>query len=264
MNLDFNKYKRIFAFGCSFTKYRWPTWADLISMEAPDAIFRNYGMPGMGNLGISTRIIEGSNRFEFSSTDLVLVMWSSFCREDRWIDGKWFTQGNVYHSEYPKEWVKKYVDPNGSLIRDHALIYSTNLYLKSLGVDTVLLKSTPFSFTELDNSNENISKELEVIYKKSYDSMPIDLYTFNGNTWAKDEQEYLDDYREEHWRHDHHPFSETYVSYLDHIGIKLSDRTKEFALDADSLLKRKPRTSEMIKRFDFLRQNVDLGRNKIF
>ena len=94
--------------------------------------------------------------------------------------------------------------------------------------------------------------------------MPIDLYTFNGNTWAKDEQEYLDDYKEEYWRHDHHPFSGTYVNYLNHIGVKLSDETKQFALDADALLKSKPRTSEMTKRFNFLRQNVDLGRNKIF
>lgn len=264
MNLDFNKYKRIFAFGCSFTKYRWPTWADLISMESPDAVFRNYGMEGIGNLGISTRIIEGSKRFKFNNEDLILIMWSTFCREDRWLEGRWFTQGNVYFSEYPKEWIKKYVDPNGYLIRDHALIYSTNRYLESLGVDSIVLKSTPFAHTEIDSIDKRISDELEILYKKEYDYMPIDLYTFNGGYWSKDEQRYLDDYGEEEWRNDHHPFSESYVNYLNYIGIPLSNSTKEFANDWDNFVKTNPRSSEMIKRIDFLRQNVDLGRNKIF
>jgi hypothetical protein len=264
MNLDFNKYKRIFAFGCSFTKYRWPTWADLISLECPNAIYRNYGMGGLGNLAISTRIIEGSRRFRFDSDDLVLVMWSTFCREDRWIEGKWFAQGNVYYSEYPKEWIKKYVDPNGGLIRDHALIYSTNRYLESLGVDSIVLKSAPFAYSEFGDISDLVSKELEVLYKKDYDSMPIDLYTYIGSDWCKDQQKYLDDWEQEFWRNDSHPFSGTYVSYLKHMGINLSDSTLRLANEWDNFLKTNPRSSEMMKRIDFLRQNVDLGRNKIF
>ena len=33
MIFDWTKYKRFFTFGCSFTCYMWPTWADIISKE---------------------------------------------------------------------------------------------------------------------------------------------------------------------------------------------------------------------------------------
>ena len=33
--LDKKKYKRFFAFGCSYTEYFWPTWPDIIGQEIP-------------------------------------------------------------------------------------------------------------------------------------------------------------------------------------------------------------------------------------
>jgi hypothetical protein len=270
MNLDFKKYKRIFAFGCSFTHYKWPTWADLISIESPDAIYRNYGFAGMGNLAISTRIIEGSKRFNFNSDDLILVMWSTFCREDRWLNGRWFTQGSVYNSTYPEDWIRDYTDPNGYLIRDHALIYSTNQYIKSLDCDSVILKSSPFDYTETNPDKESayVRDQLSLIYKNDYNNLPLDFYTFNGSSWGNDTQEFFDDYNTDikiqTWRTDIHPFSGSYVKYLEFIGIKLSDSTKRFANTFDEFIKRKPKITEMNKNIDFLRQNVDLGVNRIF
>lgn len=272
MNLDFKKYKRIFAFGCSFTHYKWPTWADLISLESPDALYRNYGFAGMGNLAITTRIIEGSKRYKFNSDDLILVMWSTYCREDRWLRGRWFTQGNVYNSSYPEDWVREYTDPTGYLIRDHALIYSTTQYIKSLGCDSVILKSSPFDLTEIDPDKETkmLHDQLALIYKNEYNDLPLDLYTFNGNNWGNDRQEFLDDYsymdssKEPYMRKDSHPFSGTYAKYLEFLGIKLSDSTKQFANDFDEFIKTKPRMTEVNKKIDFLRQNVDLGVNRIF
>lgn len=270
MNLDFKKYKRIFAFGCSFTHYKWPTWADLISLESPDAVYRNYGFAGMGNLAISTRIIEGSKRFKFNSDDLILVMWSTFCREDRWLRGRWFTQGSVYNSSYPQDWIRDYTDPVGYLIRDHALIYSTNQYIKNLGCDSVILRSSPFDFTEAnpDSDTVDILDGLSLIYKNDYNNLPLDLYTFNGNSWGNDTQEFFDDYhtdiKVQTWRQDSHPFSSTYARYLDLVGVKLSDSTVQFASEFDEFIKNKPRVTEMNKKIDFLRQNVDLGANRIF
>ena len=48
MHIDFNKYKRVFAFGCSFTNYIYPTWADLIMHEMPSAECYNFGKAGGG------------------------------------------------------------------------------------------------------------------------------------------------------------------------------------------------------------------------
>jgi hypothetical protein len=265
MITDYSKYKRIFAFGCSFTCYSWPTWADLISLEAPHAVYSNYGKAGMGNLGISVRIIEASKRFNFTSDDLILVMWTTFCREDRWLRGNWFTQGNVYASTYPKDWVQEYTDPFGYKVRDHALIYSTTQYLKSLECDSILLKSSPFAYIEgIEDSDvadyESLGRQLEFIYKKDYDEMPIDFYTSMGNIWNKGpEQEFLDDWdkdKKPRWRKDRHPWTTEYLNYLNFIGIKLSDNTKKFAIESDLWMSRKPRVTEMHEKFNFLRQNV--------
>ena len=41
-------YSRFFAFGCSFTSYYWPTWADIIGQEFSDRYY-NLAMCGAGN-----------------------------------------------------------------------------------------------------------------------------------------------------------------------------------------------------------------------
>ena len=82
---DFSKFKRFFAFGCSFTNYAWPTWANILHQEM-DAEFFNLGRRGSGNLFTACRISEANNRFKFCDTDLVIVMFISEVREDRYID----------------------------------------------------------------------------------------------------------------------------------------------------------------------------------
>jgi hypothetical protein len=106
--IDFTKYKRFFTFGCSYTSYIWPTWADLISKDMPQAEFYNLGKTGSGNLCISSRVAEANNRFKFTDTDLVMVMFSSYTREDRWVEYEWMTKGNVYvNNVYTSDWVRK-------------------------------------------------------------------------------------------------------------------------------------------------------------
>ena len=59
MITEFKKYKRLFAFGCSFTCYIYPTWADIIYQSLnEDCEFYNCGRSGGGNLFISHRITE--------------------------------------------------------------------------------------------------------------------------------------------------------------------------------------------------------------
>ena len=48
--------KRLFAFGCSFTGYGWPTWADIIGQSFD--YYENWGKSGIGNYLISSRVVE--------------------------------------------------------------------------------------------------------------------------------------------------------------------------------------------------------------
>lgn len=229
MNLNLKKYKRIFAFGCSFTAYKWLTWADIIAVEAKTEYF-NHAMAGMGNLGIMNRVTSANAKYKFNQDDLVMIMWSTFSREDRWIDGVWFSQGNVWHSSYPDDWVKKYCDPIGHMIRDHAIINMTNTYLKQSNADTLLLKSVPFNHSDLcEMENNGTIRELSLMYQVEYDNMPMSLYDFLGRRWDIDPITFIGIDGE--INNDPHPKPTTYLKFLESVGLKFSDSTVQYVIE---------------------------------
>ena len=86
--------KRLFTFGCSFTNYYWPTWADIISQDYD--YFQNWGKIGGGNKFIYLSLVECHQRNKFTPDDTIMLMWSSQAREDRYIKDEWYTPGPVY------------------------------------------------------------------------------------------------------------------------------------------------------------------------
>ena len=78
--------KRLYTFGCSFTNYKWPTWADILSKEFE--YFENWGRPGAGNSYITNAVVEASIKNKFTKDDTIMIMWSSMTREDRYLDKK--------------------------------------------------------------------------------------------------------------------------------------------------------------------------------
>lgn len=265
MNLNFQKYKRIFAFGCSFTGYAWPTWADLISFENTNAEYYNYGKAGMGNVGIACRISEANNTYSFNENDLVMVMWSTYCREDRWIDGKWLSLGNVYNSEYTEEWLKKYADPFGYLVRDHAIINMANTFIKSLPCDNLILRSVPLTYTEV---NFDVAEEQNIKLKttyKNYDDLPKPLYVYLNGWDSVKQTSFLDDSTTKSFlRHDNHPRTTDYRDYLLHLGIELSPTVIDLADSADEILDKSTKRSELNKSFTYLRLRLSENFKQLF
>lgn len=259
--MDFTNVKRIFAFGCSFTSYDWPTWADLIAFDNSDAAYYNFGRAGMGNVAIAARIAEANKKFNFCETDLVVTMWSTFCREDRWIQGRWFTQGNVYHSEYPDSWVKKYADPIGYLIRDHAIINLTNNWLTNSKFKNLTLKSTPFDYTDLDvEEYSHLIEELRATYGNDYNNMPQDLFSYMGK-WDFSKQQYWDDLTNKpYMRNDQHPASTVYLNYLKHLGLTFKEQTEDIAQKSDEILSNATLRSEMVKQLFFLEKKKNTNK----
>jgi hypothetical protein len=72
--------RRLFTFGCSFTEYVWPTWADLLSTDFDH--YENWGYRGLGNRGIAERVAECHAKHTFSKDDVVIIQWSSHLRFD--------------------------------------------------------------------------------------------------------------------------------------------------------------------------------------
>ena len=118
-------FERVFCFGCSWTHYKWPTWADLCRYGTDKPVY-NWGLRGIGNVGILHRMLEADLKHQFTDKDLILVQWSTWTREDRYID-KWQAGGAVFNNNfYDKDFVKKYWSWNNDIIKNSTAIISAN------------------------------------------------------------------------------------------------------------------------------------------
>lgn len=258
MKFDWSKYKRFFAFGCSFTSYMWPTWADVVSKEMPDAEFFNLGKSGSGNMLISLRLSEANNRFKFTDTDLIMVMFTTYAREDRWVEDQWLTPGNIYNNDiYPKEWVKKFADERGYLIRDAGLIDMSMNYLDSLPCDNYCMLSVPFieGSDACDSTFTKVHEDIIDIYTNTFSRLPSSMYELElRRNWKTDYTGFEDG----------HPSTIKYYNYLEKLGFNLSEKSKQFAEESTETLK--TITTRKIIPWHFTEQdaNITRARNLMF
>lgn len=228
--IDTSKVKRFFAFGCSFTNFFWPTWANIIGKELEHAEYHNFGGSGLGNLAITAKVGEANYRLNFCETDLVMILWSTFVREDRWLNGRWFGAGNVYsNGMYDKNFTDKYSDVCGYLVRDGALIALTKELLQSLPCQVMLMPSVPIKHMEstVRYNQENYEQIID-LYKPLFDDMPKSLFDhLNINGFWPDGHTYY--WSDMGMHHDQHPIPTRYFDYLNKNIIHLSDRTKDYA-----------------------------------
>jgi hypothetical protein len=137
--------KRFFAFGCSFTNSKHPTWADIVGRQYKT--YQNWGQAGAGNSFIFYSLMECHKRNAITQDDVVMIMWSSIGREDRWVKGEqWITPGSIYNqTTYSKEFVEKFADPTGYLIRDMAHLTAAKTILDGIGCEHKFFSIVPFN-----------------------------------------------------------------------------------------------------------------------
>jgi hypothetical protein len=171
-------YKRAFLFGCSFTRYIWPTWADMLTYYNPDIDVFNFARSGMGNVGISYRIMEADVQFNFNVEDLIIVMWTHWNRKDLFSKGEWITEGNIFNSDYyGKEYIKKYWTMEHSVIENLGSIILAN---KSYNIND------QYSLLHLEdyrNMKQKQFKQSEFMDFKRPDGFRISTYSFFYNRY---------------------------------------------------------------------------------
>jgi hypothetical protein len=155
---------RIFTFGCSFTQYGWPTWATMLAYDT-GVEYYNYGMAGLGNVGIFHRMLEADLAHKFQENDKIYILWSSWSREDRVVGDNWQPRGSVlnhYADTYDKKFVKKYWDFNNDIVKNSTAIISANrLYGKNIEWQATAF---PF-FTDEENPNVQRMNRIAEFYK---------------------------------------------------------------------------------------------------
>lgn len=193
---------RLFAFGNSFTRYHWPTWADILGRQYDT--YQNWAQIGGGNQFIFNSIIECHLKNKFTKNDMVAIMWSMVANEDRYVNGRWLTVGNVYKQvTYDKEWVEKFADTRGYYIRDLAVIYAIDQLLSTIGCRYFFLSMVPITNsveTKFQDSSKDIQDMLsyyqptiekiqpsifEVIFKQNWSSQPFQDFEFRNQIEIK-------------------------------------------------------------------------------
>jgi len=238
MNLNLEKYNRVFTFGCSFTNYRWPTWADILAEEIKPKPLYNYGMKGAGNLYIAHTISEADALHKFTEKDLVMVMWTNFHREDRFYKGEWLPAGNLWSQDYyPKDWYLLY-DETHYLLRDLTLITFAKNFLENKKVDHHFMSMVPIIKGQAGETILNSQQEKIVsCYDTSYIRESIFELIFN-NDWQSIKPRSISKHPDathdiygKGWYEDCHAHPLEYLEYLKKLwpATEFKKTTEEYA-----------------------------------
>lgn len=183
---------RLFSFGCSFTSYHWPTWADILGREF--SYYENWGQSGGSNQFIFYSLIECISKNQICANDTVIVMWSTTEREEFYRAGAWILPGPMREKSIEER--KQYTDSRGFLIKDCCAIDAARRILKSLGVNYYFLSMSPIGYGIPNTVKDDIFKTfedslmdirpsvLEVIFKFNWNSRPFldDKYQLNKDS----------------------------------------------------------------------------------
>lgn len=173
--------KRMFAFGCSFTGYGWPTWADIVGQSFD--YYENWGSSGSGNYLISSRIVECDAVHKITKGDVVLVMFTSIPRIDFYNGNHWSMNGNIFNT-HAKQFEQEWRDNNWSVEQGFyntwMAIKQAKVFLESLGCEYKfmrafdILSSTLGDTTGLNKYNDGLdnftTQQKDSSFYKTYDS----------------------------------------------------------------------------------------------
>jgi hypothetical protein len=209
----------LYTFGCSFTSYHWPTWADLFGLEFEH--FENWGIPGIGNVAIANRVAECFVKNNITSDDTVIIQWSGHLRNDYHLFNNaisdrdpgrsWKTKGSMFNffndKLYDKKWLTNFFNEESYIMYSLNAIYTTLELVKSknckwkmtsigdfdkLSTDIAI---NPTAYNEVLPNNKNNLWDIEMFlpYKKIWEddnwiqpigsycwkSCPEELYTWD-------------------------------------------------------------------------------------
>lgn len=234
-NFNKKKYKRFFAFGCSFTTYHWPTWANILHFELPDSQYHNFGRAGAGNFFIYAQIVAANQKYKFTKDDLVTVLWSTHGREDRFINNAWVTPGNLWtQSVYDENYVKNYCDIKGLLVRDLALFQGAKIMFQHFECDVLNMYSVPIDYDNKYFDEDSDPTELFRLYSDTIADMTKTLHDSSSDGhggWVSGHW-YIypgltNNNHPEHYFGDYHPNPKGYLKFLINKGFNISEQTKK-------------------------------------
>lgn len=165
--MNFEKYKRLFAFGCSFTNYKWPMWPEILGHTIPE--YYNYGEAASDNQTIFYKILEADALYKFNENDLVIVMWTTYWRDSTFHPYKKFYRRRTEIENNPFKQIN-------FVYRDLNLIKAADSFLKTRYVQYDFLSISGYSielmlkYHTFENSAQDI-QDLNLLYESYQETL---------------------------------------------------------------------------------------------
>jgi hypothetical protein len=230
---------RLFTFGCSFTHYHYPTWADILSKEFK--YHENWGQGGQGNEFIFNSLNECLVKNNITSDDTVIIMWAIIYRDDIYKDNKW--------SIGPKYRFDKADDPRGHFIKNVAFINATKIMLESVGCKYYFLSLVPVDIDVLDLNSKSSVVEHDISdirnhYKECLESIRPSVYeTIFNSDWTSRKFAPKNYSNPKNLRIDFHSSTAEHLEYLDAVlpEITISNSTRDWVEQVQEHLVQDPK-----------------------
>jgi hypothetical protein len=176
---------RLFTFGCSLTRYSYPTWADLLGKEWE--YFENWGQSGAGNSYIFHSIIECCHRNNLGPNDTVIILWSGLARLDFYQYKKWRSFQNLFPSS-TNESIPRYC-PDGYEINSFSLMDAIHN----------LLENKKIKFHSLTWVDINRQTEIAKFFKTTLQQVEYMKFDFNKKIYNNLSSVYIQERFGELW-----------------------------------------------------------------
>lgn len=166
----------IHTFGCSYTKHKWPTWADMIGDTNE---VTNWGRAGLGNLSILSDVNEKKRNGFIKEDDTVFIMLSSPDRIDLWNTNKqeWYGWGSIYNTPQLSQLVPVWNEETGL---KWTLMVVESLHAILNGINHRIFRAFPFENWGDSNTIKKINQLVDSIIPLQQFSTQYPLPTING------------------------------------------------------------------------------------
>lgn len=162
---------KIFAYGCSFTSYNWPSYADILGLQY-DVV--NSGSSGSSNERIFYNLMNDVRNNKINKNDIVITQWSGTNRFNYLkTNGVWIGEGNVLlpHNKWIYNKIKGWFNPEFEYQKTINTIIAAQTILEKINCKHVQMSLHP-----LDEVDKNfLENDLEGTY--------LGDYTFTEFTW---------------------------------------------------------------------------------
>ena len=208
---------RLFTFGCSFTQYKWPSWANIIGLNFEK--FYNFGQPGSGMFFMIYQFVFGNEYFKFNKNDTLIFMLSDEARVDIIKNKEWLTTGLVFNSKeiFGDKFFNHYSETH-AVESSYIYVYLLKEMLDNIGCNYEIIYAFPPFFENtislFDKSIKNIWNKKHKLTNSNIESLTTFSQKINDNSYNL-----INDITKEKYKDGH----STILTHLKYVKTYLSE-----------------------------------------